>query len=41
VARTGAAGACAISAVNGAPDIAAAGRAVAAPWRRDPGRTYE
>ncbi len=41
VARTGAAGVCAISAVNAAADVAAAGRAVAAPWRKDPARTYE
>jgi thiamine-phosphate pyrophosphorylase len=34
VAATGAAAACAIAAVNAAPDPAAAGRAIAAGWRR-------
>jgi thiamine-phosphate pyrophosphorylase len=33
VARTGAAAACVISAVNGAPDVASAARAVAAVFR--------
>lgn len=33
VAATGAAAACAIAAVNQAPDVAAAGRALGAPWR--------
>lgn len=41
VARTGAAGACAISAVNGAADVTEAGRAVAQYWRERPAPAYE
>jgi thiamine-phosphate diphosphorylase len=41
VALAGAAGACAISAVNGAADVTAAGRAVAEHWRRSRAPAYE